>query len=51
MGTTAFWNVVRRFWRDHRYENVTTKQLLQAFRREAGDWVLARYRKRFPSLY
>lgn len=51
MGSTAFWNVVRRFWRANRYQNVTTKQLLEAFRREAGNWVLPRYRKRFPSLY
>lgn len=51
MGSTAFWDVVRRFWRDHRYQNVTTRQLLQAFRARAGDWVLPRYRKRFPSLY
>jgi hypothetical protein len=51
MGSTAFWSVVRTFWRNHRYENVTTRQLLQAFRRRAGEWVLPRYRKRFPSLY
>jgi len=51
MGSAAFWGVVRRFWRDHRYEIVTTRQLLQAFRHEAGEWVLPRYRKRFPSLY
>lgn len=51
MGSSRFWDVVRRFWRAHRYQNVTTKQLLDAFRREAGDWVLSRYRKRFPSLY
>jgi hypothetical protein len=51
MGRTRFWNVVRAFWHAHRFENVTTKQLLQAFRREAGSWVLSRYRKRFPSLY
>jgi hypothetical protein len=43
--------VVRAFWRDHRYQNVTTRQLLQAFRKAAGEWVLPRYRKRFPSLY
>jgi hypothetical protein len=51
MGSTKFWNVVRSFWRSHRYENVTTKQLLEAFRASAGNWVLPRYRKRFPSLY
>jgi hypothetical protein len=51
MGSTRFWNVVRRFWRDHRYQVVTTRQLLEAFRKEAGSWVLPRYRKRFPSLY
>ncbi len=51
MGSTKFWNVVRAFWRDHRYQNVTTRQLLQAFRKAAGEWVLPRYRKRFPSLY
>jgi hypothetical protein len=51
MGSTKFWNVVRTFWRSHRYQIVTTKQLLQAFRAAAGSWVLPRYRKRFPSLY
>ena len=48
---TFFWNVVRRFWRNHRFENVTTRQLLIALRNEAGSWVLPRYRKRFPSLF
>jgi hypothetical protein len=51
MGTTKFWNVVRTFWRGHRFQNVTTRQLLDAFRKSAGSWVLPRYRKRFPSLY
>ncbi len=51
MGSTAFWGVVRTFWHDHRYGIVTTKQLLEAFRAKAGDWVLGRYRARFPSLY
>lgn len=51
MGSTRFWRVVRAFWRANRFENVTTKQLLEAFRKEAGSWVLPRYRKRFPSLY
>jgi hypothetical protein len=51
MGSGAFWSVVRAFWRDHRYQIVTTRQLLEAFRARAGDWVLPRYRSRFPSLY
>lgn len=51
MGSTRFWNVVRRFWREHRFQNVTTRQLLMAFRDEAGSWVLPRFRKRFPSLF
>ena len=51
MGSNAFWGVVREFWRSHKYRIVTTKQLLEAFRHRAGDWVLPRYRKRFPSLY
>ncbi len=51
MGSSAFWSVVRSFWKDHQYQIVTTKQLLDAFRKRAGDWVLPRYRSRFPSLY
>jgi hypothetical protein len=51
MGSPAFWDVVRQFWRGHKYQIVTTKQLLEAFRRRAGDSVLPRYQKRFPSLY
>ena len=51
MGSATFWGVVRTFWHDHRYQIVTTKQLLEAFRKKAGDWVLPRYRSRFPSLY
>jgi hypothetical protein len=51
MGSKRFWDVVRRFWRANRFENVTTRQLLVAFRNEAGSWVLPRYRKRFPSLF
>ena len=51
MGSAKFWGVVRTFWHDHRYQIVTTKQLLEAFRAKAGDWVLPRYRSRFPSLY
>ena len=47
----AFWSVVRSFWQSHKYQIVTTKQLLDAFKAKAGDWVLPRYRKRFPSLY
>jgi len=30
---------------------VTTKQLLDAFKAKAGNWVLPRYHARFPSLY
>lgn len=51
MGSARFWGVVRSFWHDHRYQIVTTKQLLDAFKAKAGDWVLPRYRDRFPSLY
>jgi aminopeptidase N len=51
MGSKRFWDVVRRFWRANRFENVTTRQLLMAFRNEAGAWVLPRFRKRFPSLF
>ncbi len=51
MGSTKFWNVVRDFWHTHQYQIVTTKQLLDAFKAKAGDWVLPRYRARFPSLY
>jgi hypothetical protein len=51
MGSSAFWGVVRTFWHDHRYQIVTTKQLLDAFKAKAGNWVLPRYRDRFPSLY
>lgn len=51
MGSTRFWSVVRSFWTTHRYQIVTTRQLLDAFRAKAGDWVLPRYRSRFPSLY
>ena len=48
MGSTRFWGVVRTFWHDHRYQIVTTKQLLEAFRAKAGDWVLPRYRVPLP---
>jgi hypothetical protein len=51
MGSAKFWGVVRAFWHTHRYQIVTTKQLLEAFRAKAGNWVLPRYRTRFPSLY
>ncbi len=51
MGSGAFWSVVRSFWRDHRYDIVTTKQLLEAFRERGGDKLLPRFRNRFPSLY
>ncbi len=51
MGSSRFWGVVRTFWHDHRYQIVTTKQLLDAFRAAAGDWVVPRYHSRFPSLY
>ena len=51
MGSTAFWGVVRDFWHTHEYQIVTTKQLLDAFKAKAGNWVLPRYHARFPSLY
>ena len=51
MGSTRFWGVVRTFWHDHRYQIVTTKQLLESLRAKDGNWVLPRYRSRFPSLY
>lgn len=51
MGSTPFWNVVRQFWQDNKYDIVTTKQLLEAFRQRAGNWVLPRYQNRFPGLY
>jgi hypothetical protein len=51
MGSGRFWDVIGDFWRANRYEIVTTKQLLEALRKRAGDWVLPRYRARFPGLY
>lgn len=51
MGSAAFWSVVRTFWQDHKYQITTTKELLDSFLERAGDKLLPRYRKRFPSLY
>jgi hypothetical protein len=51
MGSSKFWGVVWDFWHAKKYKIVTTKQLLEAFRAKAGNWVLPRYRARFPGLY
>ena len=51
MGTALFWRTMRRFWADNRFTVSRTFKLLEAFRAAAGNWVLPRYRARFPSLY
>lgn len=51
MGGGPFWSVVRAFWRDHKFGIATSKELLDAFLERAGNELLPRYRKRFPSLY
>jgi aminopeptidase N len=51
MGNAAFWSVVRAFWKDHKYQITDSKSLLDALLDRAGDQLLPRYRKRFPSLY
>jgi hypothetical protein len=51
MGNERFWAVVRRYYADNLHKLSNDRRLLEAFRSEAGDWVVPRYRKRFPSLY
>lgn len=50
-GAVAFWRALRAYLSDHRFEVAGSARLLEALRAQLGDGVLARYRKRFPSLY
>lgn len=50
-GAAGFWRALRAYLRDHRFEVAGNARLLEALRAQLGDGVLARYRKRFPSLY
>jgi hypothetical protein len=51
MGSAAFWRALRRFYQQNKFTISGTRELLETFRDEAGNWVLPRYRSRFPSLY
>jgi Peptidase family M1 domain len=51
MGSALFWRTLRTFWTNNRYTVSSTFKLLEAFRAAAGNWVLPRFRARFPSLY
>lgn len=51
MGSQLFWATLRQFWADNSYTVSSSFKLLEAFRTAAGDWVLRRFEKRFPSLY
>ena len=51
MGDRRFWNTIRRYYEDNRFGLSSNRRLLETLREAAGDWVLRRYRTRFPSLY
>jgi hypothetical protein len=51
MGSRAFWRALRRFYQQNRFTISSNRELLEAIRAEAGNWVVPRYRSRFPSLY
>jgi hypothetical protein len=51
MGDGVFWRALRRFYQGNKFTISSTRKLLQALRNAAGNWVLPRYHKRFPSLY
>lgn len=51
MGHRLFWHTLRQFWADNSYTVSSTFKLLEAFRAAAGDRLLPRFQKRFPSLY
>jgi hypothetical protein len=51
IGDEAFWTALSAYYDEARFGLSTTRALLEAFREEAGDRVLPRYRARFPSLY
>jgi len=51
MGDGPFWNAVRQYYADNRFGISSNETLLEALRAEAGDWVLPRYRTRFPTIY
>jgi hypothetical protein len=51
IGSRVFWRTLRTFWADNRYTVSSTFKLLEAFRAAAGDRLLRRFHKRFPSLY
>jgi hypothetical protein len=50
-GTARFRRAIRAYTREHFLGMGSNKALLEAFRKEMGNGVLPRYRKRFPSLY
>jgi hypothetical protein len=51
MGDRSFWTAIRRYYADNQFGVSSNERLLEALRLVAGDWVLPRYRNRFPSLY
>lgn len=51
MGDRAFWDALWTYYHENRLTVSTDRRLLEALRHEAGDWVLARFHARFPSLY
>lgn len=54
MGNTRFWDALRDYWREHRWEFGGTYELLEALRgpaQAAGVNVGPRYSSRFPTLY
>lgn len=51
MGDPAFWAAMRRYYAENRFGIATNETFLEVMREEAGDWVLRRYRERFPSIY
>jgi hypothetical protein len=54
IGSGRFWGGLRAYYRDHRFGQGSTFELLEVLRRRAqnaGVNLLPRYRDRFPSLY
>jgi hypothetical protein len=51
MGSGTFLQALRRFYRQNRFTISTNRELLETLRAAGGNWVLSRYRNRFPSLY
>ncbi len=54
IGNTRFWNALRDYYQNHRWQFGTTYELLERLRKSAnaaGVNVMPRYRHRFPTIY